>query len=901
MSLIKILLISLLFYYSLNFNFNSDFLDFPIYEANETIIEKVLNGVIEMVMDYAAKIDILSGLSRECKNVLDRTFFIKKKNDTEKEELYLAYYYYSKIILDSSTNVNDLSSYINCMERNHQYNFSESKRKPLNPNYLTVFADYREMLIEYFKTGNRTTTYLVGICFVKNCNENDHMLMLGKIMKLIGLIKEDQYFNLKVYSLNKQDYKLSFKSVFFKFIPLYIITIHLFIVLFHKFLEFLYKKIKDLCCDTHQSIKIVPRIHKIEEEEDSNSNLNNSFINKRKNSEIKIKYQNFRNYIKALFDINGNFDFLIKKEDINEIHNDSSLSYMNGIKGISMITTLFGFVFIDLYNAPVTKYTMENFYYIMSDFLFFIFYFGIKFAPKLLICSSGFSLFYKFMCFLDDKFESEKAIKKVQEEEKKKEIISNLSSSKEKINEMNDCSSRTSSYYDSSSEYNKKKAKFNIPIKYYFLFIASQLHKFILYLLILFFILFSLFNFALIFIDLGPMWNFFNNNVIETSKNFWSIFPSLFCFQGYFLNSLNKDSILNYFYLVYQEVTYFIISTLFIFLGYKYHLRIDRFILLTMLILWLFRSIYYMVSNLNVKEYFSFYGYFFFHNSIINNYLYYLLGIYFGCLNYVIQKRYNYYECDNQGKTYLLGFTRLLKIIKKKSKLLFYSLGIFFLVLIIIFAFGQFLLFKYILFIKEYDDQKSDGIKNILNYYFDDKFIGIVMLIDTDVVVLLVNLMALFFYLKGENIIYDFLKISFWRNFNKLYFSFILLANPLILYVFYITESRIIFNIQNCFLYSFACGILLFSLDILVYAIFELPFKKTIRLFLKRNEIKVGQKTLGFMENNSIVYKQMDLKGGDLAKSRKDSCALDDNDEDIDNDDNNKEIKLKEKFIENDE
>jgi hypothetical protein len=201
-----------------------------------------------------------------------------------------------------------------------------------------------------------------------------------------------------------------------------------------------------------------------------------------------------------------------------------------------------------------------------------------------------------------------------------------------------------------------------------------------------------------------------------------------------------------------------------------------------------------------------------------------------------------------------------------------------------------------------YYDMSNLTIKkfNVLNVRDKSDYTGS-FFIDTDIVILLVNLMSLFFYLKGENIVYDFLKISFWRNFNKLYFSFILLANPLILYVFYITESRIIFNIQNCFLYSFACGILLFSLDILVYAIFELPFKKTIRLFLKRNEIKVGQKTLGFMENNSIVYKQVDLKGEDLAKSRKDSCALDDNDEDIDNDDNNNEIKLKEKFIENDE
>ena len=111
-------------------------------------------------------------------------------------------------------------------------------------------------------------------------------------------------------------------------------------------------------------------------------------------------------------------------------------------------------------------------------------------------------------------------------------------------------SNRTSSNYSTSSQ--KSKEKFSS--KYYFIFIASQIHKYILYLLILFFILFSLFDFGLLFIDLGPMWNFFNKNAIESSYKLTSILPSIFCFQGYFFNSLEKDSILNYFYLVYLEV-----------------------------------------------------------------------------------------------------------------------------------------------------------------------------------------------------------------------------------------------------------------------------------------------------------------------------------------------------------
>ena len=899
MSLIKIIFLSLLLCYSLNFDYLN--LNLQLRDNNDTIISKLVDTIIDTVMNAVKGLNIMSNLSFQCQNTLDRTFFILNKTDIEDEELYLAHYYFSKMLLDSSTNVNDLSSYSNCMDRNHQYDFTNSKRKPIKPLYITLFVDYRKFLLEFFRTGNRATTYLVGICFVKNCNDDDHKLILTKIMNLIGLIKEDDpYYNLKVYSLNEEDYNPGWLKVFLRFLPLHVITIHLFIVLFHKYIEFLFKKIKNIFCETHEKRKIPYKMYnKID---DANLPTNISFTKSGSSNSSKSKsskpHQAFRNYIKALFNIENNFDFLIKIDDKNEIHNNSSLSYMNGIKGISMITIIFGFVFINLYNAPITKQTGDNFYDNMTNPLFFIFYFGIKYAPKLLLCSSGFSLFYKFMCFLDDKFESEKTIKKMQEEEMNKDSnIQNINTSVDKSNDFYNSKS-TSSFYSNSSEKSKKrKDKLKIPSKYYFLFISSQIHKYILYLLILFFILFSLFDFGLLFIDLGPMWNFFNKNVIEPSKKLTSILPSLFCFQGYFLNSLEKDSILNYFYLLYQEVIYFIISTLIIFIGYKYHLRIDRFIIGLMITLWLSRLIYYNFNDdLNVKEYFSFSGYFLFYNSLIYNYMYYLLGIYFGCLNYVIQKRYNYYDCDKNHKTYLLGFTRLLKIIKKKSKLLFYTLGIVFLIIIIIFTFDQYLLFKYNDLFNDYDNDFRK-IAQLLTYYNDDKFISIIMSLDTDIVVLLVNLMALFFYLKGENFVYDFLNLHFWGIFNKIYFTFILLINPVILYVFYITESRINFNMQNCYLYSFACGILLFSLVILVYAIFELPYKKTIRLFLKRNEIKVGQKTLGYMENNnSIAYKQIELKGN-LVKSKEDS-SIDDNDA---SKDDVSEIKLEEKFVENED
>ena len=110
--------------------------------------------------------------------------------------------------------------------------------------------------------------------------------------------------------------------------------------------------------------------------------------------------------------------------------------------------------------------------------------------------------------------------------------------------------------------------------------------------------------------------------------------------------------------------------------------------------------------------------------------------------------------------------------------------------------------------------------------------------------------MALFMYLKGNNLITTLLNLNFWSFFNKIYFSYILFINPIILYVIYITETKIKFNIKNCFLYSFICGIILFSIVSIIYIIFELPYKKAIRYWFKLSEKKINDERFNNIESN---------------------------------------------------
>ena len=820
------------------------------YLLKDSIITDVKLRLIREVMKSIKSVQNIEDLTDDCYWCLDRSFFALDKDVHTKNEELLANYYYTKVLLDSSTNLNDLSSFPNCFNEEHEFDFSEEEIKPENPLYVTIFIDYRKNHLENFRNNLQTTSILVGICFVDGCNYNDIRLLTEEVLELLNLTKSNN--TLEIFLLKEENYEPNKTDLFLKLIPINIIFLHIFIVIFHNALALLFNHLKKICCNKRKNKKIIIKIGENNEEEINNSKKslisNNSLINQN---------QSVYNYLNALFNVENNFEFLFNSNTNEEIiNNDSGLSYMNGIKGISIVTLIFGFMFLDLFNSPITKKSLDNFYLIMRNPLFFLFYFGIKYSPKLLLCSSGFSLVFKFMCYLDDKIQTEKEL--ISEQVKEEQFKLNNNSDKNSLNsKKSDDKNEDSDSNDNIKNALIKRKNMSIPFKYYFLFFANQINKYFLYILIVFFILYSLYDFSVFFIGIGPLWNFFKNKMIDTSTETESLIPALFCLQGNFYFKYDIDSLFTYYFLIYQEVMFFIISSIIIFIGYRFNLRIDRFILVIIFILFIFRIFYYYLSdNLNVRDYFDLTNYAGFYHSPIYNYLYYCIGIYFGLLNYVIQKGYSYIDCEKQKKMYLIGFSKLLNILRKKSKYLFYVLGNIFLVLILFFSFSQSLLLYYVRSIKGLDDDNIEEYSNILKAYHDDVLTSIIMLLDTDIVILLVNLMTLFFYLKGEGMVNDFLNLNFFAIFNKIYFSFLLTINPIIFYVFYMTESSINFSMQNCYLYSFACGILIFIFSVFLYAIFELPYKKVIKLFLKKFQIKVGEKRLDFIEKQILVFKK---------------------------------------------
>ena len=786
-------------------------------------------------------------LSEKCKNQLENSFFLYNKSISVG-----SYPYYKKLFFHSSKSKNDLSSFSACMNEKFGY----IGENDINFTYITVLIDDKKSLYDISTANEGISFFIIGLCFIDNCEIDDYQRIIKKAMVYLNLTKEINNSNetdskkknsleIKVY---KTDDNLKTKDFikYLELLPFLIMFIHLFFIIFNSIPIFLYKLIIFIFCCKKNNITPKQKTKKLK-----NSLLSYKILNKKKNKNgqkgnnssslsIPETKDNILKSFELIYKINNNFTSLIELKKQNEITNDGGLSYINGLKGISMIFLLFGSVYSILYSSLVIERNSELFYSHLNNIFFSIFYIGIKYAPKILLCTSGFSLFFKFICFLDGKADNEKDLYLQNDD--------NFMSGKETKDIKNSSSSGIFSS-DFQKLKKKEKEKFDnsrfISKNYLFYFFGLQIHKYIIYILFLCFSLFSLEWTVSNFGNYGPMWKFFYQSSINPSKDIKYLIPLIIGFKSFFIPVITpeKENILHYFYLIFQEIIYFLITSIIIFIGYKKNLRIDLFFKIIFLIIIIFRILYYFLNiGLDDKDYFGYNTFGQFYNSMIYDYSFYIIGIHFGMINYVIQKGYSIKDCNKQKKKYLVSSLNLLNPTKKKNKKLLITISIISSILLIINIFLQQIIIYIIRFFKSKDLQKN------MELYKRDFFSQIIMLFDSDIFVLSINALSLSMYLKGGNLINDILCHSLWSVFNRFYFSYILLMNPIILYILYNIESKIVFNIYNCILYSFICGIIVYFITIIIYITFELPFKKTIRFWLKLSEEGVIKERISKIE-----------------------------------------------------
>jgi hypothetical protein len=345
-------------------------------------------------------------------------------------------------------------------------------------------------------------------------------------------------------------------------------------------------------------------------------------------------------------------------------------------------------------------------------------------------------------------------------------------------------------------------------------------------------------------------------------------------------------------------------------IGYKYKLKIDYFILIFVVILYVAKIVYTYIfeTSFGEKYYATLYYYLFDYGKFMLNPSFnlscYLIGMYFGLINYSVQKGINTIfiqdlfknksfkksfrsdedeldlkninsdekkkeeekednderekefnedlinnskfsnenECDKKNyRSEIIEMPFLIAGVKianwlRKSKARFIC---FLMILCMIFFFSiHFIVLDYTfgnkyekkLKEKNNDETHCKEINKLLSLqgYITNGFINCIFRIDIEIMIFLVQSLLFISYFKGKNFINDFFCHVFWAMLNKSYFSYILFANPMILFIFYQSETKILLNLYNLILYSLISSSLIFLTASFSYIFFELPYKKLI-------------------------------------------------------------------------
>ena len=571
------------------------------------------------------------------------------------------------------------------------------------------------------------------------------------------------------------------------------------------------------------------------------------------------------------------------------------MTYIKGLIGICIILTVVGHVFISLINLPTKNYGIWDYYLMMSNFLYSILFIGYRYCPRILFSCSGYSLIYKYLCFIEQE-----------------------------------------------------------PRLYFLKFVFLQSYKYLFLFFSIIFIRYPLYYVVfLISYTKRPLWEIFQY-FISNEHNFIRKFLSFLCSFEENDNSI-KQNLIFYFYIPINEIFFFIFGTILISLGYKFKLRIDIIIVIFILLLYLLKIILYSINrNKETKVYTTIDYYLIDYGLEINRPLFnldfFLIGMFFGLINYSIQKGItDLEEKNNYQNIFLLPDSKMTnveednksieeqrlysmsdtnsdrnelninrdinndKILSKKSKenkklsksfktsslkkklknkrkkdindinkdndknlekfileekeinskkkeyseeikqmpFLIWPIKfsnfhktnkdklIILLVIIIAFVLIIFFINAQVLFTTKLETKKND--KKIVDELSFKKIIpetglNYLFLLDIEVAVFIIQWINLILYFKEVGIIRNFLNHSYWSFFVKSYFSFIIISITVIFCVFYINENAIKFKLSNTFLYSFIDIIFILIFTIAVYCCFELPLKKIFKFFIRGKE-----------------------------------------------------------------
>ena len=517
----------------------------------------------------------------------------------------------------------------------------------------------------------------------------------------------------------------------------------------------------------------------------------------RKFDKFKIfQFFNLEENIKESFNI---------KLAITKYNNFKGITYINCLISISMIFMVFGNVFMKMINLPIISYTDFSLINLFNKFLYIIIFIGIRYSPRILLSCSSFTLTYKLISYLN----------------------------------------------------NDKK---------FWKFLIYQIHKYIYLIVVVLFFYFSLYYLKF---NITALWFYFNKTLISkfNIKQVHLFILPIYHFQIDRIENhlFENQNFFDYLWLPYNEIVLFIIVSLLIFICHKFNLRLDIITIIFFFILIISKFIYfnYYTNNLNPGLYYFYFNYGLYMTNPIFNLSFMFIGIFFGLVNYCIQNGLNIidekpnlnnensnsnenkktiYPEELEEKTYLKIPCYILYIIKKNK----INIILHIIILIILFMPSFYYIFHFI-------NKKKCNVFKVLYLKNMNELIKKIYYIDIEIFVLFIHLLIIS-YIKWINPINSFFNLDIWRFFSKIYFTFIVCLNLVIIYIFYHDNNRVSLNIETIFLFSIIHGITTIIISLLSYLFFELPYKKLIKNYVKEDESKKLDFSGSFDNENDDDY-----------------------------------------------
>jgi hypothetical protein len=325
-----------------------------------------------------------------------------------------------------------------------------------------------------------------------------------------------------------------------------------------------------------------------------NQNIDNNALKANEIQKSEFLYRKtppkwFR-YLNEYFNLvkNGNelFNFTLNQTNFNDFN---GITYIKGILGISMILNIFGLTFLVVANLLTKILGSYQFYDSIYNLVYIFAFIALRYSPRIIFSCSGYTLIYKFLNFIE---------------------------------------------HDSNFSF--------------FKFLILQSYKFILLILAVIYLRFCLYYIDVFFLKIkNPISEAFNKELNDYNEGF---FYNLISFLFYNIKDeneifANESAFILYLYIPINEIILFIIGIALISFGYKFKLRFDIIIIIFFLLIYLFKLIIFIV-HLYKKEiystlYFFLHGYGILMFNPIFNIPSFLVGMYFGLVNFTIQRGIN--------------------------------------------------------------------------------------------------------------------------------------------------------------------------------------------------------------------------------------------------------------------